>query len=161
MDCAAEESEIRRAVEGISGIRALTFQLGQRSLALDAPGPALELAVAAIRKAGFDPQPLAEGKPGAAPEHAADDGHDHGQDNAFGPAGYGRLGMALLLAIAAELVGYFAPDTQIWKGTGLAVAAAAIWLAGFDVYKKGLTALLRGRPARTGRQCSSRAFAYS
>ena len=145
MDCAAEESEIRRAVEGISGIRALTFQLGQRSLALDAPGPALELAVAAIRKAGFDPQPLAEGKPGAAPEHAADDGHDHGHDNAFGPAGYGRLGLALLLAIAAELVGYFAPDTQIWKGTGLAVAAAAIWLAGFDVYKKGLTALLRGR----------------
>ncbi len=145
MDCAAEESEIRRAVEGISGIRALTFQLGQRSLALDAPGPALALAVAAIRKAGFDPQPLAEGKPGAAPEHAADDGHDHGQDHAFGPAGYGRLGMALLLAIAAELVGYFAPDTQIWKGAGLAVAAAAIWLAGFDVYKKGLTALSRGR----------------
>jgi Cd2+/Zn2+-exporting ATPase len=144
MDCAAEESEIRRAVEGISGIRALTFQLGQRSLALDAPGPALELTVAAIRKAGFDPQPLAESTPGA-PEHAADDGHDHGQDHAFGPAGYGRLGMALLLAIAAELVGYFAPDTQIWKGAGLAVAAAAIWLAGFDVYKKGLTALLRGR----------------
>ena len=51
MDCAAEESEIRRAVEGISGIRALTFQLGQRSLALDAPGPALELAWAAIRRA--------------------------------------------------------------------------------------------------------------
>jgi Cd2+/Zn2+-exporting ATPase len=145
MDCAAEESEIRRAVEGISGIRALTFQLGQRSLALDAPGPALELAVAAIRKAGFDPQPMVEGKPGAAPDHTADDGHDHGKDHAFGPAGYGRLGMALLLAIAAELVGYFAPDTQIWKGAGLAVAAAAIWLAGFDVYKKGLTALLRGR----------------
>ncbi len=145
MDCAAEESEIRRAVEGISGIRALTFQLGQRSLALDAPGPTLELAVAAIRKAGFDPQPLVEGKPGAGPDHTADDGHDHGQDHAFGPAGYGRLGMALLLAIAAELVGYFAPETQIWKGTGLAVAAAAIWLAGFDVYKKGLTALLRGR----------------
>ena len=62
MDCAAEESEIRRAVEGISGIRALTFQLGQRSLALDAPGPALELAVAAIRKAfaarGYDLQNL-------------------------------------------------------------------------------------------------------
>ena len=145
MDCAAEESEIRRAVEGISGIRALTFQLGQRTLALDASGPALELAVAAIRKAGFDPQPMVEGKPGAAPDHTADDGHDHGKDHAFGPAGYGRLGMALLLAIAAELVGYFAPDTQIWKGAGLAVAAAAIWLAGFDVYKKGLTALLRGR----------------
>jgi Cd2+/Zn2+-exporting ATPase len=145
MDCAAEESEIRRAVEGISGIRALTFQLGQRSLALDAPGPALELAVAAIRKAGFDPQPLAADGPGTASAHPADDGHDHGQAQAFAPAGYGHLGMALLLAIAAELVGYFAPDTQIWKGTGLALAAAAIWLAGFDVYKKGLTALRRGR----------------
>lgn len=91
MDCAAEESEIRRAVAGITGIRAMTFQLGQRSLALDAPGPAVGLAVAAIRKAGFDPQPLAAASPGAAPEHAgADDGHDHGVD----PTGYGRLGMA-------------------------------------------------------------------
>ncbi|MDP1902606.1 MAG: heavy metal translocating P-type ATPase [Rubrivivax sp.] len=145
MDCAAEESEIRRAVEGIAGIRSMTFQLGQRSLALDAPGPAVELAVAAIRKAGFDPQPLAAANPGAAPEHAADDGHDHGQAHGFGQAGYARLGMALLLAIVAEGVGYLAPDTQIWKGAGLAVAAAAIWLAGFDVYKKGLTALRRGR----------------
>ena len=42
-------------------------------------------------------------------------------------------------------MGYFAPDTQIWQGAGLAVAVAAIWLAGFEVYKKGLTALLRGR----------------
>ena len=28
---------------------------------------------------------------------------------------------------------------------GLALSAAAIWLAGFDVYKKGLTALRHGR----------------
>ncbi len=140
MDCAAEESEIRRAVEGIAGIRALTFQLGQRSLALDAPAPAVDLALAAMRKAGFDPQPLAPAQPGAAAEHAgADDGHGSQQ------AGHGRLGMALFLALFAELVGYFAPDTLAWKAAGLAVAAAAIWLAGFDVYKKGLTALLRGR----------------
>ena len=43
------------------------------------------------------------------------------------------------------MLGYFAPDTQVWKGAGLALAAAAIWLAGFDVYKKGLTALRHGR----------------
>jgi Cd2+/Zn2+-exporting ATPase len=49
----------------------------------------------------------------------------------------GAWGWRLLLAIGAELLGYFAPDTQVWKGAGLAVAAAAIWLAGFDVYKKG------------------------
>jgi Cd2+/Zn2+-exporting ATPase len=30
MDCASEESEIRRAVEGIAGIRALTFRLRLR-----------------------------------------------------------------------------------------------------------------------------------
>ena len=59
MDCASEESEIRRAVDGIDGIRALTFQIGQRTLAIDAPGSAVELAVAADRNAGFGPQPLA------------------------------------------------------------------------------------------------------
>ena len=142
MDCASEESEIRRAVDGIDGIRALTFQLGQRSLAIDAPGAAVELAVAAIRKAGFDPQPLTD--PSASSTHAAsqaEDDHAHGT----GSAGAWRLGWALLLAVGAEGVGFFAPDMPMWKGAGLAVSAAAIWLAGFDVYKKGLTALRHGR----------------
>ena len=35
MDCAAEESEIRRAVEGIPGLVGLRFQLGERSLRID------------------------------------------------------------------------------------------------------------------------------
>ena len=58
MDCASEESEIRRAVEHIDGIRAMTFQLGQRTLAIDAPLASVEQAVAAICKAGFDAQPV-------------------------------------------------------------------------------------------------------
>jgi len=37
------------------------------------------------------------------------------------------------------------PDTLPWRGLGLAVAAVAIALAGFDVYKAGLRALRRGR----------------
>jgi len=37
MDCASEESEIRRAVEHIADIRAMSFQLGQRTVAIDAP----------------------------------------------------------------------------------------------------------------------------
>jgi Cd2+/Zn2+-exporting ATPase len=142
MDCASEESEIRRAVDGVDGIRALTFQLGQRTLAIDAPAAAVEQAVAAIRKAGFDPQPLPD--PSAGSTDAAtrvEDDHEHGA----GSAGAWRLGWALLLAVGAELLGFFAPDTQVWKGVGLAVSAAAIWLAGFDVYKKGLTALRHGR----------------
>ncbi len=142
MDCASEESEIRRAVDGIAGIRALTFQLGQRTLVIDAPANAVELAVAAIRKAGFDPQPLADASAGSTTTaRQAEDDHQHGA----GSAGAWRLGWALLLAVGAELLGFFAPDTQVWKGAGLAVSAAAIWLAGFDVYKKGLIALRHGR----------------
>ena len=132
MDCATERSDIRRAVEGIAGIRALAFQLGQRTLALDAPGPAVALAIAAIRKAGFDPLPVTPAGPGLEHTGTAEE-HDHG----LGSAGYWRLGSALLLAVIAERVGYFAPDTLVWTGAGLAVAAAAFGLAGFDVYKKG------------------------
>ena len=143
MDCAVEESEIRRAVEGIVGLRALSFQLGARTLAMDAPAVAVEQALAAIRKSGFDPQPLAEtsAAAGATAGSAPHDDHEHPPEGGK----LQRLGLALVLAIGAELVGFFAPDTQAWKGVGLAVAAAAIWVAGFDVYKKGLIALRYGR----------------
>lgn len=139
MDCSAEESEIRHAVKDIPGVKSLNFQLRERTLAIDAPEEALGLALAAIRKAGFDPQPLSGG---ATQEHGAGDGHDHGHGAESNPL---RLALALALAIGAELLGFFAPDTQAWKGAGLAVAAVAIWFAGFDVYKKGLIALRHGR----------------
>ena len=142
MDCASEESEIRRAVEHIADIRAMSFQLGQRTVAIDAPLASVEQAVIAIRKAGFDLQPVQDkGGVSTKDSEAGADDHDHGA----GSAGAWRLGGALLLALGAEVLGFFAPDTQVWKAAGLAVAAAAIWLAGFDVYKKGLTALRRGR----------------
>ena len=41
MDCAAEESEIRRVLEPIAGIRSLSFQLGARTLAISAPASVL------------------------------------------------------------------------------------------------------------------------
>ena len=142
MDCASEESEIRRAVAGIAGIRSMTFQLGERTMVLDAAPAVVEQALAAIRKTGFDPQPVtaaaAAGQPSA---EGAEDEHDHAAD----AGGLRRLGFALALAIGAELVGFLAPDTRLWQGVGLAVAAVAIWMAGIDVYRKGLTALFRGR----------------
>ncbi len=142
MDCASEESEIRRAVESIAGIRSLTFQLGERTMALDAAPGVVEQALAAIRKTGFDPQPLPSAStPGQPASAGGEDEHGHAAD----AGGLRRLGLALAFAVGAELVGFLTPDTAVWQGVGLAVATVAIWLAGIDVYKKGLTALLRGR----------------
>jgi Cd2+/Zn2+-exporting ATPase len=76
-------------------------------------------------------------------DHAAGGGQGHDHDHA--ETGPWRLGLALLLAVGAELVGFFAPDTWAWRGAGLAVAAAAIALSGFEVYAKGLVALRHGR----------------
>ncbi len=141
MDCSAEESEIRRALEPIPNIRSLGFQLGARTLKIDAAEDAYPLALEAIRKAGFDPLPLpSDGKSvdGEEDEHALHDDHDAG-------GGIPRMATALVMAIAAEALSYFAPDTTAWKIGGMAVAGFAIWLAGIDTYKKGMAALFRGR----------------
>ena len=155
MDCASEESEIRRAVDGIAGIRSMGFQLGERVLTIDGDPEAVEQALAAIRKSGFDPRavpPASPLKQAAAPAHGEpghehDAEHDDEHDHAHTADGSGlkRLGLALALAVGAEGLGFFAPETRVWQGVGLAIAAVAIWLAGIDVYKKGLMALLRGR----------------
>ncbi|MGE4239198.1 MAG: heavy metal translocating P-type ATPase [Ramlibacter sp.] len=55
------------------------------------------------------------------------------------------MGIALGLAIAAEAAGYFLPESLGWKLLGMALAAAAIWMAGLDVYKNGMASLLRGK----------------
>lgn len=68
MDCASEESDIRHAVDGIAGIGSMSFQLGARTMTIEAPPAAVEQAVAAIRKAGFDPQPVSVATPGVAGE---------------------------------------------------------------------------------------------
>jgi Cd2+/Zn2+-exporting ATPase len=135
MDCAAEESEIRLALEPIAGITSLRFDLGQRVITLHAVPADLETALAAIRRIGFDPQPLVQA--GA----AAQGGDDHAPLG----AGLARLIFALLLAIAAELLSFFAPATRVFQGLAMAVAVGAIGLAGLDTYKKGFSALKGGR----------------
>ncbi len=145
MDCAAEESEIRRAVDAIEGIRSLGFQLGQRTLTIDAERGVVDQAVSAIRKAGFDPQPIADVASQPAAGEAAGHEHTAADEHGTGGSAIRRLVLALVFAVGAEAIGFFAPETQVWKGVGLAVAAAAIWLSGFDVYKKGLAALRAGR----------------
>ncbi len=131
MDCAAEESEIRQALSDITGVRGLGFQLSARTLRIDAPAEVMPRALDAIRRAGFDPQPVAA----------------QTQDDDYAPMAEGlwRMGASLLLAIAAELLDFFAPETLLYEGAGMALAATAIWLAGFSTYRKGYAALRQGR----------------
>ena len=151
MDCAVEESEIRRALEPVAGVKGLRFQLGARTLAITASAEVLPAALDAIRKAGFDPQPAspstgaAHTVPGSKPDHDHDHGHDHAHAPGGWGAGIGRLVLALALATGAEVLSFFAPDAVALKAIGMVFALAAIALAGLDTYKKGLGALRRGR----------------
>ena len=140
MDCASEESEIRRAVEGIPGLRGLRFQLGERSLRIDAEPQAASAAVEAIRKSGFEVQAW----PDAPASSAAVDAPGSTHAGAAGP-NLPRLLAALALATAAEALSFLVPDAPWSRWAGLAIAAAAIALAGFGTFKNGLAALRHGR----------------
>ncbi|TWO70043.1 hypothetical protein FN976_17025 [Caenimonas sedimenti] len=142
MDCSAEEAEIRRALQSVLGIRSLNFQLTARTLGIDAADDALPLALEAIRKADFDPEPIGNLDPAGAHVGEGDGLHDH--DHGLG-AGVAQMGLALSVAVAAEVLEFIAPDTLPWRLAGMALAGLAIWLAGLDVYKKGMAALLRGK----------------
>ena len=136
MDCASEEAEIRRALDRVAGIRGLQFNLGDRELAIAAEDHALRLALDAIRKAGFKPEPLgvedkSDGATAAAP-------------TGFW-ASWGKLIAALGLAVAAEGLAFAFPDNWPAKALGMVLAALAIAMAGFSVYGKGLSALRQGR----------------
>ena len=126
MDCAAEEGEIRHTLENIPGLRSLSFQLGARTLAIDAPTDSIPHALEAIRKAGFKPVPVAESS--GHDEHD-EHGHDHKHGGFTLPEGLPRYGLALLLAFGAESVAFFAPNTLAFTGLGMALAAVAIGLA--------------------------------
>lgn len=154
MDCAVEEGEIRQALEKVTGLRGLKFQLGARTLAIDAPEASVQLALEAIRRAGYRPVPLAEsGMDESQPAHGhcGHDDHGHGHGHGHGaqgfslPQGLPRYALALLLALGAESVSYFAPSGAGFAALGMVLAAGAIALAGFSTYVKGLAALRRLR----------------
>ena len=140
MDCASEESEIRRAVEGVPSVLGLRFHLGERSLRIDGEPQAALAAVEAIRKTGFEIQAWPDAA--ASPDTGAASGRVHG---AGAGSGLPRLLAALALATAAEAMSFLAPDAPWSTWAGLAIAAAAIALAGFGTFSKGLSALRHGR----------------
>ena len=142
MDCAVEESEIRRALEGVAGIQSLSFRLSERSLRIDAPPLIAEQALAAIRRTGYEVEPWPTASAGAQGEEVGSTETGYDESPAGGLA---RLLAALGLATAAETLSFLAPDTLPFKALGLVIAGAAIAFAGFDVFKKGLAALMHGR----------------
>ena len=140
MDCAVEESEIRRALEPVAGVRGLRFRLGERTVAITADASALPEALAAIRQAGFKPEAIDEA-PAAAPAGARAATGRGGLVNAQ----LARLVAALLLAIAAESVAFFAPEGTVATIAKMTLALGAIALAGLETYRKGFAALVRGK----------------
>ena len=148
MDCSVEEGEIRCALEPITGIALLDFQLSARTLKINGSPQALLDSADAIAAAGFKSEQLGKPASDAASASADTDGlhddHTHDADNSANKQMI-RLGAALMLAIAAESLSFFAPDTTPWKAAGMAIAAVAIFLAGFDIYKKGFAALIKGK----------------
>ncbi len=170
MDCISEEGEIRRALETVSGVRSLKIELSERRLSIAADQPALDQALAALRKAGFKPEALSDrtavattagvhrpheshGSHGSPDSHDAHHTHvdhdDHSQhdDHASHQSqeSWHKLAGALVLAITAEVLAFVWPDSEPVKWAGMGLAAIAIYLAGFAVYGKGLAALRQGR----------------
>ena len=165
MDCAAEESEIRHALARVAGVRRLAFRLGARTLTVHAEQEALAHGEAALRRAGFAPQPPdASNAPQAAGHCGGCCGHEHGHGHGHShshahpdlharlqaawqalllPPALGRTLAALALALGAELWHAFAPEA--WAAAGMALAALAVLLAGLCTYAKGLAALRRAR----------------
>ncbi|HOM12858.1 MAG TPA: cation transporter, partial [Rubrivivax sp.] len=127
MDCAAEESEIRHAIDPIAGIRHLRFDLGRRLLELSGTPEAVTQAEAAMRRIGFDPRSVATA---ADPAAAAGTTTDHPAGPEPLGAGLGRLVAALLLALGAAALAFFAPDLLPWRLATMSLALAAIALAG-------------------------------
>ena len=132
MDCSSEESEIRQALDKVVGIHGLHFNLGERVLTISADVVAIPPALEAIKKAGFKPEPL--------PQET---------DNHQVPTGFwsswGKLILALGLALIAEAIAFAFPTNQWIAAIGMVLALGAIFLSGFGVYAKGLTALRQAR----------------
>jgi Cd2+/Zn2+-exporting ATPase len=132
MDCSAEESEIRRALDRIDGIHGLQFNLGERVLTITADDLVLPKALEAIQRAGFKPEPLTN-------------------ETELPPtsnglwASWGKLILALVLALLAETLAFAFPADQGIKAIGMGLALGAIFLSGFGVYAKGLAALRQAR----------------
>lgn len=131
MDCSVEENDIRQILSKVNGIRSLNFHLASRTLSIDANGEILEKSLAAIKKAGYRPEPvITEGPEIHVPKK---------EDRLW------HLWLALTIAISVEILHFAAGEVIVIKFGGMVLSAIAIWLSGFATYRKGLAALMQFR----------------
>ena len=132
MDCPTEEAQIRKILDGASGVKRLQFDLPARTLKVDVIPEEWETVTAKIQSAGFKTEML------STPPTVAD--VQNSQRNELF-----RLIAALVVATMAEMFDFFFPESNVWKVVGMGVAAIAIGLSGLGVFKKGLASLFRGQ----------------
>jgi Cd2+/Zn2+-exporting ATPase len=123
MDCPVEERLIRNRLEGMKGIEALEFNLLSRVLTVRHTLDSLDEVESALDSIDMKPVRM-EGAAETAPAEA-------------GGTAWGRLIAAAALAGGAELFHLFLDSFWV----SLALAVAAILLAGFSTYRKGLIAI--------------------
>ena len=131
MDCASEEAQIRRALDGVAGLQGLGFQLAARTLEVTASEAAHPDILQRLREAGFEATPVSTA-PQAIPWWRKWQGMP-------------LLVLALLLALGAEAIEFAAGSGPLMTGAKLVLALAAIALSGLGTYRKGLSALRHGR----------------
>ena len=131
MDCPTEEGLLRKALEGMSGVRSLQFNLMSRTLTVshDLPDPAP--ITAAIDRLGM--APLLRSNTGASPAVTRD----------FKPgiswAQWTRMGVAGALALGAEGLSFAGYGDASWAV--IAMSLSAIALGGVSTLRKGWIAL--------------------
>ncbi|XKE46238.1 cation-translocating P-type ATPase [Halomonas organivorans] len=123
MDCPTEEALLRKALAEAPGVAGLDFDLLNRVLSIHHHGADPAELDRRIRELGMTPRPDEEID--AAPASAGEP--------------WGRMAMAIALALAAELVGWTAWSGGVWLSPPLALAAIA--LVGLPTWRKGWVAL--------------------
>lgn len=130
MDCPTEERAIRSALEGLSGVLGLEFDLVKRTLTVrHAPG-AVAAVAARLKDAGFPPQIE------AAPDAAA-------QQATARVRMWWRMALAGVAALGAEAVHYWSAER--YEALVIALAVIAVLAGGLETFRKGWSALVKGK----------------
>jgi Zn2+/Cd2+-exporting ATPase len=131
MDCPTEEGLLRKALEGVAGVRALRFNLMSRTLTVshDLPDPAP--ITAAIDRLGM--APVLRSESAAAPAVTRDFG------SGISRWQWIRMGVAGVLALGAEGLAFAGFGESGWPVVAMSLVAIA--LGGVETLKKGWIAL--------------------